>query len=52
MGHNGKVSMVSVDDYAPNEIPRIFSPPQDELDKFYYKNKNMVADSDTYLVLK
>jgi WD40 repeat protein len=52
VGHNGKVSMVSVDDYAPNEIPRIFSPPQDELDKFYYKNKNMVADSDTYLVLK
>lgn len=37
VGHHGKVSMVSVKDYAPDEIPKLFNPPPEDLEKFYQK---------------
>ena len=52
VGHHGKVSIVAAKDYAPHEIPKLFNPPQEDLDKFYHKHRSNIVDSDTYLVLK
>lgn len=51
VGHHGKVSMVSHEDYNPYEIEKLYNPSKDELD-FFYKRKAKLADDDLYHSLK
>ena len=51
IGHKGKVSMVSCEDYVPDENKRLFQPNIEELENFY-KRKSQLADNDLYLKIK
>lgn len=42
VGHRGKVSMVAVQDYAPDEIKRLIQPP--DLQTFYTKKRKVISN--------
>jgi len=51
VGHHGKVSMVSHNDYNPFELPKESQPSAEELELFYQR-KAKLADEELYLSLK
>lgn len=51
VGHLGKVSSVSHTDYVPDEIPKLYKPNEQDIQKFF-ERKSTLADSDLYALLK
>ena len=51
VGHLGKVSTVSHQDYKPNEVQRVYAPSQEDLDTFFSRKK-VLATEEIYYQLK
>jgi len=51
VGHLGKVSTVSHQDYQPYEIQKLYAPIKSDIEMFYAK-KSIVANEEVYLQLK